>query len=61
MSLFAADAWKKVWTYRDTFLLGLGNTALTAALAVLLALALGMIFGLCATGRIKALRALARV
>ncbi len=60
-SLFASDAWAKVWTYRGTFLLGLGTTVLTALLGILLAMVLGIVFGLMATGRKKALRAVARV
>ncbi len=60
-SLFATDAWNKVWTYRGTFLLGLGTTVLTALLGILLAMVLGIIFGLMSTGRKKPLRALARV
>ena len=47
--LFSADAWNKVWTYRGTFLLGLENTAVTALFALLLALVLGIVFGLFAT------------
>ena len=36
MSVFSAEAWAKVWTYRGTFLLGLRNTAATAVFAILL-------------------------
>lgn len=61
MSLFAPEAWSKVWTYRTTFLLGLETTVLTALSGILLALVLGMVFGLMATGRSKLLRGMARV
>ena len=47
--LFSAEAWNKIWTYRSTFLLGLENTAVTALFALMLALALGILFGLLAT------------
>ncbi|MFI3168570.1 MAG: amino acid ABC transporter permease [Faecalibacterium sp.] len=60
-SLFDASAWAKVWTFRATFILGLETTVLTALVALLMALALGVIFGLCATGKIKLLRVLSRV
>lgn len=59
--LFSADAWNKIWTYRGTFLLGLENTAVTALFALLLALALGILFGLLATSGKKLLAAVARV
>lgn len=59
--LFSPDAWGKVWTYRGTFLLGLANTARTALFALLLAFALGILFGLMATSGKRALRALSRV
>ena len=60
MSVFSAEAWVKVWTYRGTFLLGLRNTAATAVFAILLALMLGIVFGLCATGKSRLLRGVAR-
>ena len=60
MSVFSAEAWAKVWTYRGTFLLGLRNTAATAVFAILLALTLGIVFGLCATGKSRPLRGIAR-
>ena len=59
-SVFSAEAWAKVWTYRGTFLLGLRNTAATAVFAILLALTLGIVFGLCATGKSRLLRGVAR-
>ena len=40
--IFKAEAWKKLWTYRSTFLTGFGNTLRTAAAALVLALALGL-------------------
>lgn len=59
--VFSADAWQKVWTFRSTFLLGLGNTVKTAVLAMLIALFLGIVVGLMATSGKKALCVLARV
>ena len=47
--IISARAWGKVWAYRSTFLLGLLNTVETAFFAILLSLALGVIFGLMAT------------
>lgn len=59
--IFSQDAWRKVWTYRNTFFLGLGNTALTAFFGVLLALFIGIVIGLMATSRRKVLKLVARV
>ncbi len=44
--LISFRAWEKIWIYRETFLLGLSNTLKTAAVALLIALVLGIIFGL---------------
>lgn len=59
--LFSADAWGKVWAYRSSFLHGLGNTLETAFGGLVLALLLGIIFGLFSTGKIKILRIIARI
>lgn len=59
--LFSADAWEKVWTFRETFFLGVEHTLMTAVFALFISLLLGIAFGLMATGRNKALRAIARV
>ena len=59
--LFSAEAWNKVWTYRESFLLGLRNTAVTALFALLLALLIGILLGLFATSGKKPLAILARV
>lgn len=59
--IFNPEAWVKLWTYRATFLTGFGNTLKTAAAALVLALALGFTFGLMASSRGKALRAISRV
>ena len=53
--LFSPSAWATVWTYRGTFLLGLRNTLVTAIFGLLLALVLGIIFGLMATSGKKPL------
>ena len=59
--LFSADAWQTVWTYRATFLHGLGNTVELAIVALLLSLVLGMLFGLLSTSGKKPLTAIARI
>lgn len=59
--IFSARAWGKVWAYRQSFLLGLFNTARTAVFAILLALLLGMIFGLMAASGKKILYGISRV
>lgn len=59
--LFSADAWEKVWTFRETFFLGVEHTLMTAVFALFISLLLGIAFGLISTGRNKALRAIARV
>ena len=59
--LFSADAWEKVWTFRETFFLGVEHTLMTAVFALFISLLLGIAFGLMSTGRNKALRAIARV
>ena len=59
--LFSPRAWNKIWIYRGTFFLGLLNTLKTALVALLLALALGIIFGLMATSGKKVLKAVSRV
>lgn len=59
--LFYAYAWNKIWNFRHGFLLGLGNTVVTALFGILLALLLGMLFGLMATSGRKGLRLISRV
>ena len=59
--LFSADAWEKVWTFRETFFLGVEHTLMTAVFALFISLLLGIAFGLMSTGRNKARRAIARV
>ena len=58
--LFSPQAWAMVWAYRATFLHGLGNTVQLAAAGLMLALALGMCFGLLSTRAKKPPTALAR-
>lgn len=60
-SLFSIDAWRKVWTFRGTFLLGLSNTVKMAVFALLLSLILGILFGLMATSEKKSLKGISRV
>ncbi len=59
--LFSPQAWATVWAYRATFLHGLSNTIQLAVVGLVLALVLGMIFGLFSTSGKKPLAALARV
>ena len=59
--IFSPAAWQKLWVYRTTFLTGFGNTLRTAAVALILALLLGFLFGLMASSQSRALRAVARV
>lgn len=59
--LFSPEAWTKVWNYRESFFLGWGNTLKTALGGLLLALALGIIFGLFSTSGKKLLSGIARV
>ena len=59
--LFSPRSWNKIWIYRGTFLLGLINTLQTAFVALLIALSLGIIFGLMATSGKKTLKAISRV
>lgn len=59
--LFSQDAWLKVWTYKGTFALGFMTTVKTAIAGVLLAMVLGIIFGLMSTGASKALRLISRI
>ncbi len=58
--LFSADAWGKVWTFRETFQLGLYNTMKMAIFALLLSLVLGILFGLMATSGKKSLEVISR-
>ena len=59
--ILSLRAWNKVWLYRGTFLLGLANTLKTAAVALIIALALGIVFGLMGTSNKKILKAVSRV
>lgn len=59
--IFSPRAWEKVWLYRGTFLLGLWNTLKTSLFGILLAILIGIIFGLLATCGKKPLKAIARV
>ena len=53
--LFSMDAWATVWNHRESFLLGLGNTLMTAFFALALAFVLGVVLGLMATSGKKPL------
>lgn len=60
-TIFSRDAWLKVWTYRATFGLGLLTTVETAFAGILLALILGIIFGLMSTSNHKAAKVISRI
>lgn len=59
--IFDASAWAKVWTYRGTFIKGFLTTLETAAIGLVLALVLGILFGLMSTSGKKLLKAISRV
>lgn len=59
-NIFSLEAWYKIWVYKETFLIGLGNTLLTSVVAVFMALALGLLFGLMATSSKLSLKAISR-
>lgn len=59
--IFSKDAWLKVWTYRETFGLGLITTVETAIIGVLLSMVLGIIFGLMSASEKKLLKGISRV
>lgn len=59
--LFSADAWEKIWIFRETFILGLANTGKMAAVALLLSFLLGLLFGLMATSGQKPLEHISRI
>lgn len=58
---FSASAWAKVWTFKEVFIIGLENTLVTAIFALVIALALGVVFGLMATSGNKVLTIIARI
>ncbi len=58
---FSASAWAKVWTFKEVFIIGLENTLATAVFSLVIALALGVVFGLMATSGNKALTIIARI
>jgi HEQRo_perm_3TM: amino ABC transporter, permease protein, 3-TM region, His/Glu/Gln/Arg/opine family len=59
--LFSLDSWSTVWTHRESFLLGLGNTLQTAVCALALAFIIGAALGLMSTSGNKPLRIIARI
>ena len=59
--LFSLESWSTVWTHRESFLLGLGNTLQTAVCALALAFIIGAALGLMSTSGSKLLRIIARV
>jgi putative glutamine transport system permease protein len=61
MGPFAPLRWTFLWRDRTEFLTGFGVTIVVSLCALLLALVLGIIFGLCSTSSKKPLKALARV
>lgn len=59
--LFSIEAWEKVWMFRDTFILGLFNTVRMAFFALILAMILGIFFGLMATSGNKIFEGISRI
>lgn len=59
-TLFDAACWQIVWKYRMTFVNGFLNTLSTAAAGLVIAILIGIVVGLCATGESRALRWIAR-
>ena len=59
--LFSLESWSTVWTHRESFLLGLGNTLQTAVCALALAFIIGAALGLMSTSGSKLLRIIARI
>jgi putative glutamine transport system permease protein len=59
--LFSADKWLKLWTFRDTFIMGLSNTVRMAIFALIISLILGIVFGLMATSGKKSLEWISRI
>lgn len=59
--IFSATAWLKVWKFKEVFLIGYENTLVTAFFALILALALGVVFGLMATSGNKVLAIISRI
>jgi putative glutamine transport system permease protein len=59
--LFSADKWLKLWTFRDTFIMGLSNTVRMAIFALIISLILGIVFGLMATSGKKSLEGISRI
>ena len=59
--IFSVEAWEKVWIFRNTFFLGLYNTVRISVIALVLAMILGIIFGLMATSGKKGLERSTRV
>ena len=59
--LFSLESWSTVWTHRESFLLGLGNTLQTAVCALALAFIIGAALGLMSTSGNKPLRIVARI
>ena len=59
--MFEAEKWELVWTHRQTFIDGTLSTLLMAMFGLLIALVLGVIFGLMSTSRSRLPRVIARI
>ena len=59
--LFSVEAWQKIWTFIDTFILGIFNTTEMAIFALIISLVLGILFGLMATSGNKVFKGISRV
>jgi putative glutamine transport system permease protein len=59
--IFSKNAWTKIWTYRSTFALGFGTTIELAIFGIVLAMSLGILFGLMSTSGKKPLKFISRI
>jgi putative glutamine transport system permease protein len=59
--ILSKNAWTKIWTYRSVFALGFGTTLELAVFGIVLAMTLGILFGLMSTSANKLLRLISRI
>ncbi len=59
--ILSKNAWIKIWTYRSTFALGFVTTLELAVFGIVLAMVLGIIFGLMSTSGKKPLKLISRI
>jgi putative glutamine transport system permease protein len=59
--ILSKNAWIKIWTYRSTFALGFVTTLELAVFGIVLAMVLGIVFGLMSTSGKKPLKLISRI